>query len=302
MSSRFGDPVLPPSRRVAVGLLVLALCTAAAGAEIPRGKAVIDIDVIPGKLGPVRFLHAAHVNVGWRADRSPITCKDCHHTLETDGPPSPSQDMRCTGCHPGVGEPDRIIGGRRARAMARLKPDGAIDYRSILFHDYCRDCHKKVQGGELRLQHCRVCHTRGIGADAIHGRYDSVRQVDAGLSWLRCPAGQRWSGKRCEGEATPANLQRAVQTCPAGCRVPSLGEFLDVLEGCGPDAAMGHEGSCRSCRESRICSRLLGPDEGTYWAVSPDEDQAWTVRLSDGSFHAVSKATEALVRCVQPVP
>jgi hypothetical protein len=56
--------------------------------------------------------------------------------------------------------------------MAALKPDGAIDYRSILFHAYCRDCHLKSRDGGRMLAGCKVCHERGVGSDVIHGRYD----------------------------------------------------------------------------------------------------------------------------------
>jgi hypothetical protein len=302
MSSRCGDPAGPAGRRSAAGLIALATFTVAAGADIPRNKRVIDIDVVPGKLGSVHFLHAAHAAVGWKADRSPMDCTDCHHAFEADGPPSQVREMRCSGCHPGVGEPDRTIGGRRARAMARLKPDGAIDYRSILFHDYCRDCHKKVQEADLKLSHCRACHPRGLGPDVSHGRYDSVRLAGAEVAWLRCPAGRRWNGRRCDGEATLTGLQGAAQACPEGCRLPSRAEFLAILEGCGPDVAAGREGSCRPCRESRPCAELLGPDEGTYWMASSVGDPAWTMRLSDGSIRAAPPAAAALVRCVQEVP
>lgn len=298
MSRRSAEPGHGPGRILA-GAIGLVLCAAVPAAEIPRSKRNIDIDVIPGTLGAVRLPHAAHADVGWRADRSLMTCRDCHHALAADEPTSPSQDMRCTGCHPGVGEPDRIIDGRRARAMARLKPDGAIDYRTILFHDYCRDCHKKVQGGELRLSHCKLCHPHGIGEGALHGRFDGVSQAGAELTWLRCPAGQRWNGKGCQGDAALASRAQAEHACPEGCRLASRKEFLGVLDDCAPAAVAGGEGSCRPCGQSRTCSRLLGSDVGTYWVASPPGEPAWMVRLSDGAFIAVPKDAHALVRCVQ---
>jgi hypothetical protein len=301
MSSRSGERARP-CREVLAGLVALALCTPATGAEIPRARKVIDLDVIPGKLGAVHFRHAAHEAVGWKADHSPITCKDCHHNLEADAPRSATEDLRCGGCHPGVGEPDRIVGGKRARAMARLKPDGAIDHRTILFHDYCRDCHRKVQDGELKLSHCRLCHERPIGDESAHGRYDAVRQAGTDLLWLRCPAGQRWTGQRCEGEASRTARARAAQACPEGCRLPSRQEFLGMLEGC--DAGGAAEGGvrCRACSQSQPCSGMLGPDQGTYWVASAEGGPAWVVRLSDASFQPASGDAEALVRCVQALP
>jgi hypothetical protein len=291
MSSRSAER----ARRGLAALLALALAAPAAGAEIPRAKRVIDLDVIPGKLGAVKFRHAAHEAVGWKADRSPITCRDCHHNLEADAPASATEELRCGGCHPGVGEPDRTIRGKRARAMARLKPDGAIDFRTILFHDYCRDCHRKVQDGELRLSHCRLCHERPVGEASAHGRFDAERQPGTALLWLRCPAGQRWSGKRCEGEAAPSPASGAPAACPEGCRLPTRDEFRALLEGCDPGG-----GACRPCAESPACALLLGPDRGTYWVAGPAGSPDGTVRLGDGTFGP--GAGEARVRCVQPAP
>ena len=240
MSSRSAE-ARHGSGRILAGVFGLVLCAAVPAAEIPRSKRSIDIDVIPGTLGAVRLPHAAHADVGWRADRSLMTCRDCHHALEADEPTSPSQDMRCSGCHPGVGEPDRIIDGRRARAMARLKPDGAIDHRTILFHDYCRDCHKKVQGGELRLSHCKLCcrlasrkEFLGILEDcapaAVAGGEGSCRPCgqsrtcsrllgsDAGTYWVASPAGEPgWMVRLSDGAfiAVPKDaraLVRCVQT------------------------------------------------------------------------------------------
>jgi hypothetical protein len=301
MSSRSGERALRPGREVVAGLAALALCTPAAGAEIPRAKKVIDLDVIPGKLGAVRFRHAAHEAVGWKADRTPTTCKDCHHNLEADAPRSATEDLRCGGCHPGVGEPDRVVRGKRARAMAQLKPDGAIDFRTILFHDYCRDCHRKVQDGELKLSHCRLCHERPVGGESAHGRYDAVRQAGTDLLWVRCPAGQRWSGKRCEGEAARATWPGATGACPEGCRLPTRKEFLGVLEGCSPEGEAA-AARCRPCGQSQACAELLGPDQGTYWVAAADGGPAGTVRLSDGSFQAAAGDVGALVRCVQTAP
>lgn len=298
MSGRSAEPGRGAGRNLGAALAALAL-GAAAGAQVPAARRTIDLDVIPGPLGAVRLPHAAHVNVGWKADRSPMTCRDCHHALPADQPTS-SDDLRCSGCHPAVGEPDRMMGGRRARAMARLKPDGAIDYRTILFHDYCRGCHRKVQGGELRLTHCKLCHPRGVGEASLHGRFDGVRQEGAQLIWLRCPAGQRWSREGCRGDAVLASRAEAAHACPEGCRLPSREEFAAILAGCAPAAADG-ERSCRPCVESPACSQLLGRDARTFWAAAP-EGPGCMVRLSDGAFLVAPRDARALVRCVQASP
>jgi hypothetical protein len=149
-----------------VGLFALAMTTpvlAGGAAEVPPGKEVLLIDRIPGKMGAVRFGHADHVKRFSRPDGSAIRCRDCHHTLEADDPPVPLPAMRCSGCHPEVGQPPRQIDGKSALPMAFRKPDGAVDYRTILFHEYCRACHLKVKReGGRRLAVCKACHEHGI--------------------------------------------------------------------------------------------------------------------------------------------
>lgn len=167
---------MPPARRAA--LTILALCAfsvalpapAYAAAAVPAGKEVLLLDRIPGAMGAVRFTHAEHVLRHRQADGSPLRCRTCHHTLTTEDPPTPLPPMRCSGCHPAVGQPARIIDGKAARPMAALKPEGPVDYRTILFHDYCRDCHKKIQRQSgRRLAACKACHEHGITSESLHG-------------------------------------------------------------------------------------------------------------------------------------
>jgi len=53
------------------------------------------------------------------------------------------------------------------------RPDGAIDLRTVLFHDQCRGCSLKIPAETLNLATCKVCHPKGLSPDAIHGRYDA---------------------------------------------------------------------------------------------------------------------------------
>ncbi len=152
------------------GALLLALSVAA---QVPAGKEVLVLSHIPGKLGPVTFTHARHASSYRMPDGTGLTCRTCHHTLATDAPGEPLPDMRCTLCHAPIDAPEREYGGKKARTLARLKPDGAIDLRTVLFHDQCRGCHLKIPGEVLNLATCKVCHPRGLSPDAIHGRYDA---------------------------------------------------------------------------------------------------------------------------------
>lgn len=145
----------------------------ALSAQVPAGKEVMVLSHIPGRLGPVTFTHQGHASTYRMPDGSPIHCKACHHTLIADEPGEPLPDMRCTLCHAPLGQPEKEYGGKKARTLASLKPDGAIDVRTVLFHDQCRGCHLKVPAGVLNLATCKVCHPGGLKPDAIHGRYDA---------------------------------------------------------------------------------------------------------------------------------
>ena len=287
---------MPPARRLLLALALAAVARPAPAAQVPRGRELIEIDHVPGKLGGVPFKHAEHNTRYRRPDGTPIRCRDCHHTLPGDEPTSPAQlaEMRCTLCHLRIGEEGRVVGGKAARPVASLKPDGAIDHKSILFHDYCRGCHRAQSGGERMLAACKVCHARGIGSDVLHGRYDAVRQPGTALSWLRCAAGQRWTGKGCEGGAAALGWAEGPGRCPEGWRLPSLAEVLALLDGCAADGR-----GCRPCGRSPACSHLFGADGGSYWTSAEQGDRAQVVRLADGLVAALPKAGSAGVRCVQ---
>lgn len=281
-----------------LGSLLLALPWAfsplARAAEVPRGREVIEVDHVPGRLGAVPFRHAYHNRKYRRPDGAPIRCRDCHHTLAGHEPTSPAEleAMRCTLCHPRLGDPPRNMGGKVARPVAALRPDGAIDHRSILFHDYCQGCHRAQRGGERMLAACKVCHEKGIGSGALHGRYDAERQPGSALTWLRCAAGQRWTGRGCEGGAAATAWSEGPGRCPEGYRLPEPAELLALLDGCGA-------GGCRPCARSPACAHLFGADGGSYWTRAEQGDRAQVVRLADGQVAAQSKSGAAGVRCVQ---
>ncbi len=282
-----------------IGWSGLALALAAPGvargaADVPAGKEVLLLERIPGKTGKVRFGHADHVRRYTRPDGTPIRCRDCHHTLAADDPPTPLPPMRCSGCHAALGEPPREIDGRLAPPMARLKPDGAIDRTTILFHEYCRACHKKLAASARKLATCKACHERGVSSESLHGRYDAVAQPGTTLSWLRCLAGQRWTGSRCEGAATLLSPGAAAGACPAGYRLPTQAELLGLLDGCRPGG-----GPCRPCGKSAACSTLLGGDPSVAWAAPGPGGPGLAVDLDAGVVRRVEAGRPQAVRCVQ---
>jgi len=285
-----------PSARAPRLALLLSLASATHAAEVPKGRELIDLDYVPGKLGGVLFRHGEHNRKYRRPDGSPIRCRDCHHTLAGDEPRTPAdlEEMRCTLCHLGITDPPRVVKGKTARPVARLKPDGAIDHKSILFHDYCRSCHQAQRGGERMLAACKVCHEKGISSDVLHGRYDGVRQPGAALSWLRCASGQRWTGKGCEGAAAALSWAEGPRSCPEGWRLPALAELLGLLDGCAADGR-----GCRPCSKSPACATLFGGDGGSYWTTAELGDRAQVVRLADGQVAPLSKTAAVGVRCLQ---
>lgn len=149
--------------------LLPALLSLLLTVPVPAGKEVMVLSHIPGKLGSVTFTHARHASTYRMPDGTSIRCVDCHHTLAAGDPVEPLPDMRCTLCHVPMGEQEKEVGGKKARALAGRKPDGAIDFRTVLFHDQCRGCHARIPAGALSLAACKVCHPRGLSPDAIHG-------------------------------------------------------------------------------------------------------------------------------------
>jgi hypothetical protein len=206
--------------------------------------------------------------------------------------------MKCSGCHARYGDPPRTIGGKVAPVLAALRPDGAMEYRSILFHRWCWACHHRTIRDGHQNDRCKLCHERGVSPETMHGRYDAPRQPGTGLSWTRCSAGARWNGKGCDGEAQRVAWNVAIASCPDGYRLPTRAEVLGLL---GPPAGAG-AGAARGCRASETCATLLGADEGPLWTSEGEGDAAWTVTVADGSSALAAPGSTARVRCVRTEP
>lgn len=274
--------------------LALAAAARAAALQVPKGTEVIDVDFVPGKFGTVHFDHAKHNDAFQRPDGSPVRCKDCHHRLAGDEPTSAKEDMKCTGCHVRHGEPPKTIDGKLAPPLATLRPDGAIEYRSILFHEWCWACHHRTMKNDHRNDRCKLCHERGIGPDTMHGRWDAMRQPGTHLSWMHCSVGARWNGKACEGAPTVVAWSVAIAGCPEGYRLPTRAELDDLLGSPPPGF-----GSARMCRFDDTCAALFGADEGPFWTSESRGDDVWTVKMTDGASVLARPPGAARVRCVR---
>jgi Zn finger protein HypA/HybF involved in hydrogenase expression len=146
------------------GLPVAALAFAlaagpAAATPVPKGTDVIEIDLVPGRFGAVRFEHARHTDEFTEPDGSRVRCRDCHHTLAAAEPSSPKEDMRCSGCHARLGESPRVVAGKVAPVLAS-RPEGETEVRAILFHKWCWDCHYRTKKNGRQNDRCKVCHPR----------------------------------------------------------------------------------------------------------------------------------------------
>lgn len=139
-------------RRALAGLLTLCIVALAAVvlAGVPEGKETLKIDHIEGKKGAVTFPHAKHVDEFKKPDGSAITCKDCHHTAATE-----ADAKACVSCHVKEGEAQVESGGQKARFVAVAKGDG-VDQKSVIFHETCLGCHKKIEG--KKITSCKTCH------------------------------------------------------------------------------------------------------------------------------------------------
>lgn len=92
-------------------------------------------------------------------------------------------------------------------------------------------------------------------------------------------------------------------------RIPTLDEFLFLLDGCDASVLGGEIGSCLSCADSPVCSSMFGADGGHYWTSSDFgtlQDTKWCVDLGTGevsemeTYVGVSEyVTDARVRCVR---
>lgn len=176
-------PTVPPPRRrpiasILAGLALAVVSTstataaAAADADAARGPETVRIDLVPGKMGAVTFTHAHHAVGLRRLDGAPFACRDCHHELPA-GAPASAPVQACAACHARLDEPPRAVaamGGKTAPPLVLRKADDrALDYKTVLFHAWCRDCHKQASPPGKRLHLCKVCHERGVGQDVMHG-------------------------------------------------------------------------------------------------------------------------------------
>lgn len=135
------------------GFSLIALFAMLAGmliADIPAEKKEISIDHLEGNKGAVKFDHSKHA-MEYKVDGKAIACTECHHTAKSDS----DKMVACSECHSKDGT-EKTVDGKKAPPLGEKSSSGNVKMSSVLMHDTCRDCHKKVK--EKKISSCKVCH------------------------------------------------------------------------------------------------------------------------------------------------
>jgi uncharacterized protein (TIGR02145 family) len=142
---------------------------------------------------------------------------------------------------------------------------------------------------------------------AILANKIDVKQPGTNLYWLRCSVGQEWDGKTCVGLKRTMKWDEALKACPAGYRLPTRQEFVDLLGGCDGFVRKAGDrfGHCAKCKKSASCSAMFETYQHFryYWSstsFADNTDYAWFVFFLDGSVSInVKDSYNAYVRCVR---
>jgi len=130
-----------------------------------------------------------------------------------------------------------------------------------------------------------------------------IQQPGTEVFWLKCPLGQRWSGKGCTGEAVEEDWNRANVACPEGYRLPRLSEMQEILGGCEEKVIVGRGGRCSKCNESDVCKKMFGEREMSYWSGDANMEYggkgAWYASFYWGLITDDLRTNKRRIRCVR---
>lgn len=134
-----------------VSIIGLVFFIGQVSAEVPE---TIIIDNLNGKKGAVEFVHKKHTSFK-KEDGIVIVCKDCHHTFKDNEPV-----QSCKTCHLSSGKP-KVEDDRIVPLLGKEKVEGEFELSSILYHENCLLCHKKVSvKSEKKISSCNTCHPK----------------------------------------------------------------------------------------------------------------------------------------------
>jgi hypothetical protein len=135
-----------------------------------------------------------------------------------------------------------------------------------------------------------------VSADAPPGQYDKFYSADRRIRDLK--AGLVW-----ERSVSPAPVEFANATCPAGRRLPTLKELLTLVD---EDPHLEYDGTLLKNVPKMIDTAAFGketPVDYPYWTSSRgDIAKIWTVDFGTGETDLTRDTDRRYVRCVQFLP
>jgi hypothetical protein len=175
---------------------------------------------------------------------------------------------------------------------------------AILFC-FCFGCNF---GSECDSDSVKECNTSDEqNTNSTCDELAEVIQPDADLSWLRCPINYCWQNNGCNWVSNPGlDWETSSSLCPEGYRIPTIDEFMGLLENCQQsDAGIETYFFCDACRESSTCASMFGStDNFNYWTSSVNEDfefEVWTISFDTGLFQLVPMNENHAIRCVRDI-
>ncbi len=146
-----------------------------------------------------------------------------------------------------------------------------------------------------------------LHAQTMVARKGEVLQPGESRLWLRCPIGQRWTGKSCKGKIKWIKWFKADDACPEGYRLPTRLEFVTLLGDCDEKVreANSNQGFCNNCANSKPCRSMFGKDKHSYWSASSftiGTLSAWFGNFSNGNIGITRKPGQLNVRCLRGGP
>lgn len=164
-----------------------------------------------------------------------------------------------------------------------------------------------LPGLGVAAQAQQVCDSGGVKASSPTARFvaendgTTVDQLTQ-LMWMRCPLGQTWSGKDCQGEALRLRWQDGLAAAERmnrtgshfynDWRVPSLRELATVAE--------------RQCVRPRINLQVFpGTPAVGFWTSTgsvQDQGQVYSLDFDTGGIRQMANDASLHVRLVRSAP
>jgi hypothetical protein len=117
----------------------------------------------------------------------------------------------------------------------------------------------------------------------------TVTDLQSGLRWARCSAGQHWDGTTCEGLATRVSWAEAQALARDGWRLPDIKELSGLAE-------------LRRTHPAIDMTVFPATPAADFWTATPYvnlPDQQWRVQFIYGESHPDKRGKAAFLRLVK---